>query len=204
MRTTKKGNEIMDTSKPSLVLEAIEKTLRPHLGILSFKRLDEHLSASFERDIEGCKFRFTNYANATVKLGTLGNDRVFVITLTEKYDKAKNTFWLTQLIFERTTFGGEMGTWSIYTAKFAQWNPSFLRDLHNMESKIISCGSLPELERELGKIQLPFNFTQIVESAIKKWIADTIAKREATLEILKELKGKFPLPKEVSVEMTTS
>ena len=202
MRTTKKGNEIMDTSKPSLVLNAIEETLRQYLSILPFKRLHEHLSASFERDIEGCKYHFTNYASPMATLMMSGNDRVFVIPLTEKFDKAKNKFWLVQLFLGRVTSGGEYGTWSIYTAEFVQAFSTIPNALYHQKSEIISCRSVGELEAELSKIQLPLNFIQIVESAIEKWIADTITKREVALEKLKELKRKFPLPKDVDIIVT--
>ena len=195
----------MDTSKTSLGqqsqslghrLQEIEKTLRPHLGILPFKRLCDCLGIG-PRVIGGLSYHFSVYG-ARTSLRTSENDRVFFIPIIEKaYPGRKERirkFEVFRLIFERGASGGDFGYWGFHKAEFVPVYPDTIKSEYGTSvSDVVIFNSVSDLDRELEKIDLPSDFMKIVESAIGKWLMETIEKRKANLETLEGLQKTFPV-----------
>ena len=201
MRTTKKGNEIMDTSKTSQssvaaadFLAEVEKKLRGNFKDLPFKRLGEYLG-SFVKVLDR-RYHFS-YCQTIGSINSQSlDDMVFVIPLIEipstHRDGSLKRLEVVQLVLERRVSSGEHGRWNIHRAKFVQTFPDTLtQEFDASSSSITSCWSPHEFKVELGKIKLPADFTERVNSAVCKWIESSIERRRQTNQLLEKLKGEF-------------
>ncbi len=190
----------MDTSKTSQssanavdFLVEVEKKLRKNLKDLPFKRLRDYLGV-FEKVLD-CHYHFS-YGRTLGSLDQSLDDMVFVIPISEILSTYRSGslkgLEVVQLVLERSISGGEHGRWNIHRAKFVQVFPDTIpSEFHSSSSSITSCLSPHEFKVELGRIKLPPDFIERVNSAVCKWIETSIERRRKTNQLLGKLKGEF-------------
>ncbi|MEI6480045.1 MAG: hypothetical protein WCO12_00795 [bacterium] len=194
----------MDTSNTSQssvnaadFLVEVERKLRKNFKDLPFKRLGDYLGV-FEKMLDR-RYHFS-YGRTIGSLNQSLDDMVFVIPIIETPTTYRNgslkRLEVVQLVLERRLCGGEHGCWNIHRAKFVQVYPDTIpTEFNSSSSSITSCHSPHEFKVELVRIKLPPNFTEMVNSAICKWIENSIEKRRQTNQSLGKLKGEFSTKK---------